>query len=136
MTNQRFISFAKSKVKEWLAINVVGTDDISTNDIFVVWYSKTLQNRKVLLGTCITDHYFECTFNGDKGEMYVDVYDKIQNECFKVTQLNHAETSNGDKEEVDVYKKVQNVCVKVGKRKFSIRDLISKLTKGGKNGKQ
>lgn len=97
MTNQRFISFAKSKVKEWLAINVVGTDDISTNDIFVVWYCKTLQNHKVLLGTHFTDHYFECTFNGDKGEMYVDVYDKIQNECFKVTQLNHAETSKGDK---------------------------------------
>lgn len=138
MTGQRFISFAKSKVKEWLEINVVGTDDISTNDIFVVWYSKTLQNRKVLLGTCFTNHYFECTFNGDKGEMYVDVYDKVQNECFRVIQLNNAETSKGSKEEMgmDVYKKVQNVCVKIGKKKFSIRDLISKLTKGDKNGKQ
>jgi hypothetical protein len=135
MTGQRFISFAKYKVLQWLWHNVEDMDGISYNDIFVVWYSKTLQNRKVLLGTCFTNHYFECTFNGDKGEMYVDVYDKVQNECFKVTQLNNAETSNGNKEEMDVYKKVQNVCVKVGKKKFSIRDLISKLTKGGKNGK-
>ena len=136
MTGQRFISFAKYKVLQWLWHNVEDMDGISYNDIFVVWYSKTLQNRKVLLGTCFTDHYFECTFNGDKGEMYVDVYDKVQNECFKVTQLNNAETSNGNKEEMDVYKKVQNVCVKIGRKKFSIRDLISKLNKGDKNGKQ
>lgn len=97
MTNQRFISFAKSKVQQWLVHNVEDMDGISYNDIFVVWYSKTLQNRKVLLGTCFTDHYFECTFNGDKGEMYVDVYDKVQNECFKVTQLNNAEVTKGGK---------------------------------------
>lgn len=97
MTNQRFISFAKSKVQQWLANNAEGIDSISTNDIFVVWYSKTLQNRKVLLGTCFTDHYFECTFNGDKGEMYVDVYDKVQNECVKVTQLSNTETTKGAK---------------------------------------
>lgn len=138
MTNERFISLAKSKVQQWLANNLEGVDGISTNDIFVVWYSKTLQNRKVLLGTCFTNHYFECTFNCDKGEMYFDVYDKVQNECFKVAQLNNAETSKGSKEEMgmDVYKTVQNVCVEVGKKKFNIRNLISKLTKGGKNGKQ
>ena len=128
MTNQRFISFAKYKVQQWLVNNVEDMDCFSTDDIFVVWYCKTLQNRKVLLGTHFTDHYFECTFNGDKGEMYVDVYDKVQNECVKVTQLNNTETSNGNKEEMDVYKKVQNVCVKVGKKKFNIRNLISKLT--------
>lgn len=97
MTNQRFISFAKFKVQQWLTHNVEDTNGISTDDIFVVWYSKTLQNRKVLLGTHFTNHYFECTFNGDKGEMYVDVYDKVQNECFKVTQLNVAEITKGDK---------------------------------------
>lgn len=80
VTNQEFIDYAKFKVQQWLWL-----DDISTDDIFVVWYSKTLQNHKALLATRFTNHYFECTFNGDKGEMYMDVYDKLENKCFKVT---------------------------------------------------
>lgn len=80
VTNQEFINFAKFKVQQWLWL-----DDISADDIFVVWYSKALQNHKALLATRFTNHYFECTFNGDKGEMYMDVYDKLENKCFKVT---------------------------------------------------
>lgn len=83
MTNPRFINFAKFKVQQWLSHNADNMDGISTNDIFVVWYAKTLQNHKALLGTRFANYYFECTFNGDKGEMYMDVYDKVQNVCFK-----------------------------------------------------
>lgn len=85
MTNQEFISYAKFKVQQWLQRNTDDMDGISTDDIFVVWYSKALQNHKALLATRFTNHYFECTFNGDKGEMYMDVYDKLENKCFKVT---------------------------------------------------
>lgn len=45
MTNQRFINFAKLKVQQWLGHNAENMDGISTDDIFVVWYSKTLQNH-------------------------------------------------------------------------------------------
>lgn len=83
MTNQKFINFAKVKVQQWLSHNIDNMDGISTNDIFIVWYAKTLQNHKALLGTRFTDHYFECTYNGDKDEMHMDVYDKVQNVCFK-----------------------------------------------------
>ena len=79
MTNQKFIDYAKFKVQEWLC-----RDNISTDDIFVVWYSKTLQNHKALLGTRFANYYFECTYNDDKEEMYMDVYDKVQNVCVKV----------------------------------------------------
>lgn len=85
MTNQEFIDHAKFKVQQWLWRNGDDMDGISADDIFVVWYSKTLQNHKALLATRYTNHYFECTFNGDKGEMYMDVYDKLENKCFKVT---------------------------------------------------
>lgn len=93
MTNQEFISYAKFKVLQWLWHNVddmdgISDDDIffiSSDDIFVVWYAKTLQNHKALLGTRFANHYFECTFNGDKGEMYMDIYSKLENKCFKVT---------------------------------------------------
>lgn len=84
MANQEFINFAKVKVQQWLAHNVDNIDGISTNDIFVVWYSKTLQNHKALLGTRFANYYFECTYNGDKEEMYMDVYDKLENKFFKV----------------------------------------------------
>lgn len=85
MTNQKFIDYAKFKVQQWLQRNTDDMDGISTDDIFVDWYSKALQNHKALLATRFTNHYFECTFNGDKGEMYIDVYDKLENKCFKVT---------------------------------------------------
>ena len=84
MTNQRFIDFAKFKVQEWLPRNADNMDGIHADDIFVVWYAKTLQNHKALLGTRFANYYFECTYNGDKEEMYVDVYDKVQNVCVKV----------------------------------------------------
>lgn len=84
MTNQGFIDYAKFKVQQWLWQNAENADGISADDIFVVWYSKTLQNHKALLGTRFANYYFECTYNGDKEEMYVDVYDKVQNVCVKV----------------------------------------------------
>ena len=45
-----------------------------------IWCCKTLQNNKALLSTTLPDGiYYECTYNGDKKEMYVDVYKKWEN---------------------------------------------------------
>ena len=84
MTNQEFIDYAKFKVQQWLWRNDDDMDGIRADDIFVVWYAKTLQNHKALLGTRFANYYFECTYNGDKVEMYMDVYDKLENKFFKV----------------------------------------------------
>ena len=55
---------------------------IDPKDIYVVWQVKALQNFKALLSTNIPDtRYFEITYNGDKNEMYLDVYTKEQNIC-------------------------------------------------------
>jgi hypothetical protein len=49
-------------------------------EIYVVWFSKTLQNWKAMLSTNIPDgRYYEVTYNGDKEESYVDTYYKIEN---------------------------------------------------------
>ena len=51
--------------------------------ISVVWYCKALQNFKCLIFVYYNGKglYFEFTFNGDKGELYMDVYTKIKNKC-------------------------------------------------------
>lgn len=48
--------------------------------VFVVWFSKTLQNWKVVLCTTLPDSmYYEVTHNGDKKESYLEAYKKFDN---------------------------------------------------------
>jgi hypothetical protein len=55
-------------------------NDYPVYDIYVVWFSKTLQNWKALVGTTHADDlYYEVTYNGDKQETYLDVYMKVHN---------------------------------------------------------
>ena len=53
---------------------------ISEEDVFIVWYCKTLQNHKCLASTDVPDGmYYELTFNGDSGLLYFDAYKKWKN---------------------------------------------------------
>lgn len=53
---------------------------ITPEDVYVVWFAKTLQNAKALLSTPLPDGmYYEVTYNGDKEEYYFDAYKKFQN---------------------------------------------------------
>ena len=46
----------------------------------MVWCCKTLQNNKALLSTTLPDGmYYECTYNGNTDELYVDAYKKFEN---------------------------------------------------------
>ena len=58
---------------------------INLDNVFIVWACKTLQNYKALLSTTIAGDgvYAEYTYNGDKQELYEDVYLKVTNNCFK-----------------------------------------------------
>ncbi len=58
--------------------------DITLEDLYVVWFSKTLKNFKALISTDKkSGWYFEVTHNGCKKETYVDVYYKADNICVK-----------------------------------------------------
>ena len=54
---------------------------ISVSETFVVWSCKTLQNYKCLCSTNVNGDttYAEFTYNGDKGELYMDAYTKEAN---------------------------------------------------------
>lgn len=77
---------AKQIVVDYFNSHVDKTDNkqITTADVYVVWFCKTLQNWKALLSTNVSDGmYYEVTYNGDKKEAYLDVYKKWENLCIK-----------------------------------------------------
>ena len=77
----------KKTVAEYVNDHLDKTDGkkITGDDVFIVWMCKTLQNNKALASTVLFDGmYYELTYNGDKKELYLDVYKKWENRCVKV----------------------------------------------------
>lgn len=75
---------AKKLVVEYFNSRVEKTDNVTLteDDVYIVWFSKTLQNWKALVSTNISDGmYYEVTYNGDKKETYLDAYKKWENKC-------------------------------------------------------
>ena len=69
---------------------VTDKNRITEEDVFIVWSCKTLQNNKALLSTTVSDGmYYEITYNGDKGEMYLDAYKKWENVVIGVKEDNN-----------------------------------------------
>ena len=56
---------------------------ITPEDMYIVWFCKTLQNWKALVSGVYVKEYIEVTYNGDRQEAYIDVYQKVCNECIK-----------------------------------------------------
>lgn len=82
---ETFMGKAKRIVADYYNSRVDKTEGVTlkTDDVYVVWFSKTLQNWKALLSTTVSDGmYYEVTYNGDKKETYLDAYKKWENKCF------------------------------------------------------
>ena len=79
-----FEIICKNEIIKYFNSHVDKTDnvEIGIKDVYVVWMCKTLQNSKALLSTTVSDgKYYEVTYNGDKKELYLDVYVKLDNVC-------------------------------------------------------
>lgn len=79
---------AKKIVLDYAKAHIDVTDNVqlTLDNVFVVWFCKTLQNWKALVSTTLPDGmYYEVTYNGDKKEVYLDAYKKFEN-C-KITTL-------------------------------------------------
>lgn len=71
---------AKTIVHGYVKTHLDVTDPDIDLDVYIVWFSKTLQNWKALVSTNLPDGmYYEVTYNGDKNEIYLDAYKKFQN---------------------------------------------------------
>lgn len=74
-----FQMMAKEAVVKYYRTNILRLDHlpILPEEVFVVWFNKTLKNWKALCSTIIEDNrYFELTFNGETNELYIDEYIK------------------------------------------------------------
>ena len=66
-------------------------EDLTIKDLHLVWFSKALQNFKcIIIDLRPNNRMYECTYNGAKNELYLDIYNKeynvlIKNENFKTT---------------------------------------------------
>lgn len=87
MDSKKFVELVKQIVVDYANKHLDATDNkkITTDDVFIVWLCKTLQNNKALASTTLFDGmYYELTYNGDKNEIYFDAYKKWENKCVKV----------------------------------------------------
>lgn len=77
---------ARKIVLDYANEHIDKTDNmhITLDNVYLVWFSKTLQNWKALVSTDLPDGmYYEITFNGDKNEVYLDAYKKFENRKIK-----------------------------------------------------
>jgi len=91
MGSQDFENLCKQTVADYFNAHAEKADkkSITTDDVFIVWSCKTLQNNKALASTTVSDGmYYELTYNGDKNELYFDAYKKWENVCFKLAGKN------------------------------------------------
>ena len=90
---------ARQIVVEYFNQHVDVTDGvkITINDVYIVWFSKTLQNWKFLISSTLVDGMiYEITYNGDNHEWYIDAYKKFENRCIKDwPQLSRDEVCSG-----------------------------------------
>ena len=90
MDNKRFIEIATKAVVDYFNNQADSTDKngrITENEVFCVWLCRALGNNKALLSTTVPDGmYYEVTYNGAKGECYVDAYKKWKNLVVKVEE--------------------------------------------------
>ena len=73
---------ARTIVRDYIVEHLDKTDSSPDFVTYTVWKCKILQNWKFLISSSLYDGmYYEVTYNGNKGEWYLDAYKKFENRC-------------------------------------------------------
>lgn len=74
------IEKARCTVFKWYERNGY-SNRVKFDDVYTVWFCYILGGWKALCSTTLDDNrYFEVTYNVNRDEIYLDVYEKRQNE--------------------------------------------------------
>ncbi len=77
MTSSEFEKIAKNAVVKYLRENYI---PVTIESLDIVWFAHELGYKKCTIwGQPMGNRYAEVTYNRDKDEMYVDIYQKIIN---------------------------------------------------------
>jgi len=82
MNTDMFMKVCIQAIKQYVQDHMDKTDNVTVqdSDIYNVWNVKVLKNNKGLFSTVYPDGmYYECTYNGETNELYLDAYKKFEN---------------------------------------------------------
>lgn len=83
MTSYEFEKAAKN------AVIMTLNENIYINELDLVWFAHELGYKKCTIwGIPMGNRYAEVTYNRDKDEMYVDIYQKIANQVIERDEFN------------------------------------------------
>lgn len=78
---------ARTIVHDYIVEHLDKTDSTPDFETYTVWKCKVIQNWKFLISSTLLDGmYYEVTYNGDKGEWYIDAYKKFENRRIPVDE--------------------------------------------------
>ncbi len=87
-------SYEFEKICKNALIKIIKKDyaeELTIEDIHLVWFAKILQNYKCTMcdkNVKENKRYYECTYNGDKKQIYIDVYNKDLNVVVEEQEFN------------------------------------------------
>ena len=83
MNERKFVALCRETVVKYVNRWIKNDDEkITEDDVYIVWLVKALKNSKAMVSTVLNDGmYYEITYNGEKNELYVDVYKKMEQLC-------------------------------------------------------
>ena len=82
MNTDMFMKVCIQAIKQYVQDHMDKTDNVivQDSDIYNVWNVKVLKNNKGLFSTVYPDGmYYECTYNGETNELYLNAYKKFEN---------------------------------------------------------
>lgn len=81
MDGDTFLNIATELVWDYYKEKYENDDSFPFDNFntFIVWACKTLQNNKAIIATNVDNCLFEVANNGNAKEVYIDVYDKVDN---------------------------------------------------------